>query len=124
MITITHSLYFISVRLSDGSGPHEGRVEILHAGEWGTVCNDQFDDVDAITVCWQLGYQRGSAMVDLEFGPGSGRIWLDEVDCDGVALEIGKCNHACWGCNDCIHYEDAGVSCGKYYRHSIYRGTI
>ena len=108
-------LHLISVRLSDGSGPHEGRVEIYHDGEWGTVCNDLFNDLDATTVCWQLGYHRGTAMVNLEFGPGSGPIWLDNVECDGLSPEIGACAHNCWGCHDCGHFEDVGVSCSKYH---------
>ena len=113
IIHTIHSLHYILVRLSDGSGPHEGRVEISHDGEWGTVCNDQFDDIDASTVCWQLGYHTGSAMVDLEFGAGSGPIWLDNVECDGLSPEIGACAHNCWGCHDCGHFEDVGVSCSK-----------
>ena len=52
-------------------------------------------------------------MMNLEFGAGSGEIWLDQVLCDGSAAEIGACAHNCWGCHDCGHHEDVGVVCGK-----------
>ena len=112
----------ISVRLVDGTGPHEGRVEIFYDGEWGTVCDDDFDEIDASTVCWQLGYTRGSARTDLEFGPGSGEIWLDQVGCDGLSPEIGQCSHNCWGCHDCYHHEDVGVTCCKWCINSLAPG--
>ena len=41
-------------RLANGTY-FEGRIEICYNNEWGTVCDQMWDDTDAGVVCRQLG---------------------------------------------------------------------
>ena len=45
-----------AVRLVDGAGPSQGRVEVYHADQWGTVCDDGFGVSEGDVVCRELGY--------------------------------------------------------------------
>ena len=88
-------------------------MEVNYNGEWGTVCDDGWDDTDAGVVCRQLGFgSSGTAIGVGGFGQGSGLIWLDSVTCTGNESTLASCGHL--GTNvtrDCDHTEDAGVRC-------------
>ena len=100
------------VRLVGGGTDLEGRVEIYHSSEWGTVCDDRFVDDDAGVVCRQLGYTGGEARTRAAFGEGTGRIWMDDVQCAGGESRLADCPFGGWGLHNCRHSEDVGVSCG------------
>jgi len=87
-------------------------VEVYHNGEWGTVCDDYWDLNDAQVLCRELGLgQAIAARRNAFYGQGSGRIWLDNLNCVGTELSIVNCSHRGWGIENCGHYEDAGVKC-------------
>ncbi|XP_048036362.1 deleted in malignant brain tumors 1 protein-like isoform X2 [Megalobrama amblycephala] len=110
------------IKLVSGSDSCCGRVEILHNGQWGTVCDDGWDMNDAAVVCRQL--ECGSAISapkSAAFGQGSGSIWLDGVGCSGGEGNLTQCSHRGLGAHNCGHGEDAGVVCsGDLQRPTLF----
>ena len=106
------------IRLVGGGTEFEGRVEVLCDGEWGTVCDDDWDIADANVVCQQLfGVDALEAKGMAFFGVGSGPIHLDDLDCVGDEATLSECSATDYfysyldACHDCDHWEDAGVVC-------------
>lgn len=103
------------LQLVGGMDNFEGRLEICFGGIWGTVCDNSWDDRDAVVVCRQLGLNTTGAQalrMASPFGQGTGPIYLDEVLCTGSEQSLISCPlRDPDGEHDCGHSEDAGVQC-------------
>ncbi len=102
----------IRVRFVDGHSRCAGRVEVLHRGQWGTVCGVDFDMTDAAVVCRELDCgEPVDVVVDAHFGSGSGAIWPNRMLCTGSESTLKNCGSVQWGSYICDHTKDAGVIC-------------
>ncbi|XP_071486157.1 CD5 antigen-like [Diadema antillarum] len=117
------------LRLAGGSTPRQGRVEIYHGGEWGTICDDSsWATKDASVACRQLGFSHADGLT-ISY---SARIkehllvertnHLSDIDCTGYESRIEDCSHSGWGSN-CSNARGAKVECsgGPYARENDVR---
>ena len=104
-----------SVRLVGGDTTLEGRVEVFLLGQWGTVCDSNWDFVDAIVVCRQLGNQQAvEAPRYAAFGAGSGPSWYYGMYCTGTEQNLTECSKSISNTGSaCPHSRDAGAVCSS-----------
>ena len=105
----------VNVNNTGIGGQYEGRIEILHNGTWGTICDHDWEYEDAQVACRLLGFSGTvRAVTNAYYGRGSGRVWLDHVECTGSETNLTSCRHNNFesvdsDCRD--HSNDAGVVC-------------
>uniref|UniRef100_A0A8C1KT47 Soluble scavenger receptor cysteine-rich domain-containing protein SSC5D n=1 Tax=Cyprinus carpio TaxID=7962 RepID=A0A8C1KT47_CYPCA len=118
MVIFSFPLSFadFSLLLVGGNNSCAGRVEVYYNGEWGTVCDDYWGVANTAVVCRELGCDETSnTMRAVHFGPGSGKIWMDNVRCSGSESSIFDCSKTKMGDHNCRHSEDVGVVCSVQY---------
>ncbi len=103
-----------------------GRLEIFIANRWGTVCSDQFSNMDANVACRQLGYEEADAFNTasaLGYEPPFNRpVWLSELSCPVITIgsNLRACPHSRVGQNSCDHGDDIVLSCvASTYGHVL-----
>lgn len=105
------------LRLVNGTDRCSGRVEMFHDGQWGTVCDDDWDIREGEVVCRAMDCGSPQMVTSMAyFGQGEGHIWLDDVFCLGNETSLVHCTHPSFGENNCGHGEDAGVICSANLR--------
>lgn len=107
------------MRLANGDAPNEGRVEIFYGGQWGTVCDNLWDLVDASVVCRALGFDNATeALGRAAFGQGRPRPLLPSSPARGEGgsrhLGHGRASHPLRLCSfPCLWHVIHGLSQGQ-----------
>ena len=52
-----------NVRLAGGDNSAIGRVEVCRNNTWGTVCDLEWNDQDAVVACRSAGFYWGNALI-------------------------------------------------------------
>ncbi|OCT79220.1 scavenger receptor cysteine-rich domain-containing group B protein [Xenopus laevis] len=98
------------VRLAGGSGPCEGRVELLYNQTWGWLSDEKWGRLGADVICRQLGCGPSMAAVKGDhFGPGSGHV-LGKGMCNGREQDFSQCILGAWKERE-ENQKSAGVIC-------------
>ena len=121
-------------------------MEVCNNSQWGTVCDDSWDNSDATVTCRQLGFSPtghfiqyfsmhvsigcityiihifltgATALSFAAFGQGTGPILLDNVACGGSETRLFDCPNSGVGIHNCGHSEDASVRCQSMLLNTI-----
>ena len=128
----SHPRFSDALRLVNGSGPYQGRVEVLRQGTWMPACRQgtdsygnpvdssaHFDDVAAAIVCGQLGYTPLVTSVEAPntFGTpssnSSGEFYLDwwcSAPSSGT-WRLDQCSSTTYTNQECVDF--AAVTCAN-----------
>ncbi|KAL6460179.1 hypothetical protein MHYP_G00319380 [Metynnis hypsauchen] len=92
------------VRLAGGPNLCSGRVEVFHGKTWSTVCDADFDQMDAEVVCRDLGCGLPVEVLRAAaFGRGEGQVWSEELQCRGNESQIHFCPTSSSLKHNCSH---------------------
>ena len=98
----------------DGGPTNEGILMIYHQGEWGTICDDDFDWNDAKVACRQLNLTSDYAQyfTDRGFPDTDVPVWISKLACTGTERSILSCPGIhLFKSTNCVHAEDVSVRC-------------
>ena len=103
----------------NGSSVNEGYVEGLgFNGQWGGICDDNFDINDANVICRMLGFPSAIAALafssaDALYGTAESgdNFVLDDLECTGNETSVFDCLHNGEWNENCVATDIAGVQC-------------
>ncbi|CAG5014156.1 unnamed protein product [Parnassius apollo] len=105
------------LKLIGGANKYEGNIYIYHAGRWGAICDDSWDEAAAQVACRTFN-RTGVATHGGQFGEATEKFWMDDVVCEGNEPSLLQCIFSGWGSSDCERSEVAGVICREKIEES------
>ena len=108
------------VELWGGDGVSYGNVFAVNRnGYFGPVCDDNWTNTEASTVCRQLGFDFGTYRKNSFFGTVPSIFAMDNVFCSSSDNVIQDCEYQDETTENCGEDEGAGVSC--YYNSFLFK---
>uniref|UniRef100_A0A8C4TQV4 CD163 molecule n=1 Tax=Falco tinnunculus TaxID=100819 RepID=A0A8C4TQV4_FALTI len=111
-------------RLANGSTACSGRVELLHGGMWGTLCDYLWDFPAANALCQQL--DCGVAVLipgGRSFGQGNASVWNGTFSCKKNGSHPRDCPVSALGHDECPAGREARVVCSGCPGGRLVNGT-
>lgn len=103
---------YTEVRLVNGTGPCDGRLQVHYKGQWGAVCHTGWGLEDATILCRELGC--GEIVKTTSFvGPFDEPILIDNLACRGTEVKLQSCPLTRGGVLSCGDGLYAGVVCNS-----------
>ncbi|KAH9507493.1 Deleted in malignant brain tumors 1 protein, partial [Bulinus truncatus] len=94
-----------------------GRIEIQvdNVDSWGSICDDGWDNNDAIVACRMLGYQNGgNAVLNATYGVGNFHFLMDGAACTGDEKNLTECLASLnIDCSQASKDVEVGVECNE-----------
>ena len=80
--------------MSGGFAPYAGQVIVYHQGVWSAVCDQGWDESDALVVCRELGYPGvAKATKGSFYGSTDKTNNIEMVSCYGNETRLGQCSY-------------------------------
>ncbi|XP_033101599.1 neurotrypsin-like [Anneissia japonica] len=99
----------------------EGRVEVFQRGEdkgvWGNICDQGWDEKDAIVACRQLGFGNvgfplNGQSTNSQYGNGDGEYLYSQFNCNGSENALRDCPYKTYSTDmGCSEMQAAGLMC-------------
>ena len=95
------------LELVGGSNDREGILLV----NGRPICDDYWDEADAVVACRQLGFMSGTPLTHLNLQSHGTNFIMDDVECTGDEEDIMECSYN--RVHNCGTTEGAGVKCQR-----------
>ncbi|RDD41199.1 Deleted in malignant brain tumors 1 protein [Trichoplax sp. H2] len=105
-----------TIMISASNNPSSGLINIFFNSTWGTICDQNFDMMDAVVACRQLGYVTAAGFrCCAGYGQGNGPVFFTDFACKGNETQLSDCDHQMLLGSSamCDHTKDVGIQCSN-----------
>uniref|UniRef100_A0A7N6F855 SRCR domain-containing protein n=1 Tax=Anabas testudineus TaxID=64144 RepID=A0A7N6F855_ANATE len=129
VIKMTTSVYTLeivcsdSVRLVNGSSLCSGTLQVKYQQSWSSVCEADFDQLDAEVVCRELGCGTPTVLRGGLYGEEQAPLWRREFQCKGNESALLDCGGSDSAPDTCSPGEAVGITCSERDNMRLSGGT-